>query len=389
MVKSLTHGAATVGVVAALALGSAACGSAKQAGGSKSGSTAKSSSAPSKSDGFMIGLLLPEAKTARYEKFDRPFIQAAIKAECPKCTIKYENANGSASDQQKQFDTVLTAGAKVVIVDSVDYKAIASSVAKAKSQGIPVVAYDRLAQGPISAYSGFDNVKVGKFQGQELVKAMAAKGGSTASKSIVMINGDPADPNAAQFKQGAMSALKGKVKIAKSYDEAGWDPDSANKDMSQAITALKNTKTTLSGVYVANDTMAGAAITAIKNSGIPLPPVTGQDAEVTGIQRVLAGQQTMTIYKPIKPEAETAAKFAVQLGRTGKVDAATAVSATGGPDSTTVDNGTDKGIPTVLYTPVAVTKANINDTVIKDGFWTKADICTGSFASACTAAGIG
>jgi D-xylose transport system substrate-binding protein len=148
--------------------------------------------------------------------------------------------------------------------------------------------------------------------------------------------------------------------------------------MDQAITSLG--KDGFVGVYAANDGTAGGAIAAMKGAGIsPLPPVTGQDAELAGIQRILAGEQYMTVYKAVKPEAENAATIAVALVQ-GQTPPASLVS--------TKTNNNKKDVPSVILTPVAVTVDNVKDTVVKDGFWTAAQICTGSYASACSKAGI-
>ena len=192
-----------------------------------------------------------------------------------------------------------------------------------------------------------------------------------------MINGDPADNNAKLFKQGAHSVLDGKVQIKKEYDTPSWSPDKAHDEMAQALTALGNK---VDGVYAANDGTGGGAISAMVSAGVnPLPPVTGQDAELAAIQRILAGQQYMTVYKAIVPEAEQAAQLAFDL-----LTSASASSMTNGK---TTNNGT-ADVPSVLLNPVAVTKDNVKTTVVADGFWTKADICTGTYVAACTAAGI-
>jgi D-xylose transport system substrate-binding protein len=147
--------------------------------------------------------------------------------------------------------------------------------------------------------------------------------------------------------------------------------------MQQAITAVGEDE--FVGVYAANDGTAGGAIAAMKSAGVDPKkiPVTGQDAEVAGIQRILAGEQYMTVYKAIKPEAEQAAQLAVDLVQGNEPE----------PPEDTVDNG-QKEVPSILLTPVAVTKDNIKDTVIKDGFWSAEDICTGEYAAACKEAGI-
>jgi D-xylose transport system substrate-binding protein len=322
--------------------------------------------------GPKIALLLPETKTARYESKDRPLFEAKAKALC-NAEILYTNANQSAPTQQNQVDAALTNGAKVLVLDPVDGAAAATSANKAIQQKVPVIAYDRLIKNAkIDAYISFDNAGVGKLQGQALLTAL----GSKPSPKVVMINGDPTDNNAKLFKEGAHSVLDGKVTIAKEYDTPEWSPDNAQKEMTQALTALSNK---VDGVYAANDGTAGGAIAAMKAAGVsPLPPITGQDAELAAIQRIVAGTQTMTVYKAIVPEAETAAQMACDLAQ-------------GKPLSVSVNGKTANGtadIPSVLLTPVAVTKANVKDTVIKDNFWSKQEICTAEFASACTAAGL-
>jgi len=324
-----------------------------------------------------IALLLPETKTARYEAADRPYFEDKFKQLCADCEIVYSNADQDAAKQQQQAEAALTKGAKVLVLDPVDGKSAATIVAKAAQQGVKVLSYDRLTQGPIDAYISFDNERVGQLQGEALLEALGSK---ASSGNIVWINGDPTDNNASQFKKGAHSALDGKVTIGKEYDTPEWSPDNAQRQMEQAITALG--KDTIIGVYAANDGTAGGAIAAMKGAGFaPLPPVTGQDAELAAIQRILIGEQYMTVYKAIKPEAEFAAQIAYNL-LTGKptfegVDA----------DETTTKNDT-KDVPSVLLTPVVVTKDNIKDTVVKDGFHKATDLCTGAYAQACTELGI-
>ena len=211
-----------------------------------------------------------------------------------------------------------------------------------------------------------------------LVLALLTALGSKTNPTVVMINGDPTDNNATLFKQGAHSVLDGKVNIAKEYDTPTWSPDNAQKEMAGALVALNNK---VDGVYAANDGTAGGAIAAMTAAGVsPIPPITGQDAELAAIQRIIKGTQTMTVYKAIVPEAEKSAELACDLA-TGK---SVPSDMTGGK---TVNNK-NIDVPSVLLTPVAVTKANVKDTVIKDSFWTKTDICTAEFAAACTAAGI-
>lgn len=330
-----------------------------------------------------IALLLPETKTTRYETADKPDFEAKMKELCPACEILYSNANQDATLQLSQAEAALTNGAQVLVLDPVDSAAAAAVADKAKAQNVPVIAYDRLilnSEG-VNYYISFDNEEVGKLQAQNLVDELTKM--NIQKPTIVVINGSPTDNNAGLFKQGAHSVFDplvkaGKLTIAKEYDTPDWSPDQAQTEMQQALTALSNK---VDGVYAANDGTASGAIAAMKAAGLnPMPPVTGQDAELAGIQRILAGQQYMTVYKAIKPEAEAAAQLAYDLFSDAKVP----TTMTNGK---TVNNG-KIDVPSVLLTPVAVTKDNIKDTVVKDNFWSTQQICTADYASVCKTAGI-
>ncbi|MEV4557439.1 substrate-binding domain-containing protein [Kitasatospora sp. NPDC049285] len=360
MMRRVVIGTAAV----SMALTMAACG---KAGDDKKGDAA---SGNNKS----IGLLLPEnASSTRYESFDKPFIEAKVKALCADCKVEYSNAEGSAAKQKQQFDTLIAQGVKVIILDAFDAKSTQSWVKEAADKGVKVIAYDRLATGPVSAYVSFDNEKVGELQGQALVDALGAK---AADANIIMINGDEADPNAGKFKSGAHKVLDSKVKKVV-YEQSGeWKPTVAGQKVGAAITQLG--KDGFQAVYSANDGMAAAIITQLKSQGINVP-VGGQDAGLDAIQRLVSGDQAYTIYKAYKPLADAAGELAVNLLQGKDVKAVA---------SSTIDSDTDKGIPAKLLDPKVVTKANIKDTVIADGLYKAADICTADFAAACTAAGI-
>jgi D-xylose transport system substrate-binding protein len=370
--KRVTSLSGMAAAVAAIALVVTACSTnngSNSSGGNGSSGTKK------------IALLLPETKTTRYEAQDKPLFEAKVKALCSDCQIIYSNANQDASAQQSQADAALTNGAKVLVLDPVDSASAASIVNKAKAQNVPVISYDRLIlNAPVDYYISFDNVQVGKLQAQSLVDKLKAE---KKTGSLVMINGAPTDNNAKLFKEGAHSVLDSSgFKIAKEYDTPDWSPDKAQTEMEQAITALG--KNGFVGVYAANDGTGGGAIAALKGQGIsPLPPVTGQDAELAAVQRVLSGEQYMTVYKAIKPEAENAAEWAVALanGDTAKAKALA---------TTTTNNGTTD-VPSIILKPIAVTKATAKDTVgqmITDGFLKADQICTGAVASVCTQVGL-
>ena len=326
-----------------------------------------------------IALLLPETKTARYETQDRPLFEAKVKELAPDIEILYSNANQDANEQQSQADAALTNGANVLVLDPVDSASAASIVAKAAAKKVPVISYDRLILGAkVDYYVSFDNEQVGVLQGTALLDKITKDG--NAGKAIVMINGSPTDNNATLFKKGAHSILDGKVTIGAEYDTPDWSPDKAQTEMDQAITKLG--KTGFVAVYCANDGTCGGAIASMKGAGIDPKtiPTTGQDAELAGIQRILLGEQYMTIYKAIKAEANTAAELAVSLAQ-GK----------GAPSSMTLSkvNNKQMDVPSVLLKPVVVTKDTIKSTVVADGFWKVADILnTPELQAAGTAAGL-
>ncbi|MCD0486250.1 substrate-binding domain-containing protein [Streptacidiphilus sp. ASG 303] len=362
---------AVIGTAAvSMALSVAACGSA--GGGKKADSAASGASGGGSKT---IGLLLPEnSSSIRYESFDKPIFTAKVKALCPDCEVKYNNAQGNTATQKQQFDALVSQGVKVIVLDPQDATATKSWVESAKAKGVQVIAYDRFAAGPVAGYVSFDNEKIGELQGQALVDALGDK---AKDANVVMINGAETDPNAGLFKQGAHKVLDSKVKKVV-YEQSGeWDPKTAGQKMGAAITQLG--KNGFQAVYSANDGMAAAIITSLKGAGIKGLPVGGQDAASDAIQRVLAGDQTYTIYKAYKPEAEAAAQMAVNLVKGEDVKSVATASA---------DSDTAKGVPAILLDAKVVTKDNVKDTVIADQLYKVSDICTGAYVKACDAAGI-
>src|SRR6478609_1348775 len=339
------------------ALSLTACSNGSGSGGN---STADASKA-------QIGLLLPDSVTARYEAADKPFFEAKIKDLCPDCKVLYANADGDASKQQQQAESMLTQGVKVLVLDPFDGEAAASIVGEAKGKNIPVISYDRLINSKdVNYYISFDNEEVGKLQGQALVDKLK-KDGVPSGSGILMVNGSPTDNNATLFKKGAHSVIDSSgYKVLAEYDTPGWDPAKAQDWVSGQVTQFGNQ---IKGVYAANDGTGGGAIAALKAANVsPIPPVTGQDAELAGIQRILAGDQYMTVYKAIQPEAEKAAELAIALTKAQKPAGDTTVKTAGGAD-----------IQSFLLTPVAVTTDNIESTVVKDNFYgtdSASKICT-------------
>jgi D-xylose transport system substrate-binding protein len=264
------------------------------------------------------------------------------------------------------------------VLDPVDATTASAIVARAKARQVPVISYDRLVMNApsVAYFVSFDDAATGPLQANGLLSALKGK----TNPTVVMINGDPADSFARLLKVGAQSILvSGKVNIAKAYDTPQAGPDTAQTEMADALTALHNK---VDAVYAADDATAGGAIAALVAAGVkkPLPPVTGAGADLAAVQRILAGDQYMTVYKAIRAEAESAAQLAYDLAYGVAVPAAMT-------NGKTVDNGSTS-VPALLVSPVAVTRQTIISTVIADSFLTKADLCTDQFAKACVAAGI-
>ena len=333
-----------------------------------SGSDSGSTDGGGSGETIKIGLLLPESKTTRYESFDKPLFEEKLKS-LGDYEIIYANADQDASKQQQQAESALTEGVKVLVLDPVDGAAAASIAESAAAQDVPVVSYDRLIKSDkVDYYISFDNEQVGVLQGTALVDRLNEDG---TTSGLIMINGSPTDANAAEFKKGAHSVIDPSgIPILAEYDTPDWSPDKAQEWAAGQITQFGDE---MSGIYAANDGTAGGAIAAVKAAGTePIPPVTGQDAELAAIQRIVAGDQYMTVYKAIKLEAEKAAEVAHQLAQGDTPE----------PDTTFQD------IPSTLLTPVVVTVDNIQETVIDDGFYTVDDICTAEYADACAEAGL-
>jgi len=322
-----------------------------------------------------VGILLPEtASSFRWDGVDRPDlikdISAALPAGSP--APDYNNAGGSASVQQSQAQADLTKGDCILVVGAYDGAAAAAIVSAAKAKNVPVIAYDRLIQSKdLAYYVSFDNVKVGQLQGQYIADHYQTYV-SAGKNNAVMIDGAQTDNNALLFKQGAHSVLDalftaGKLKKVYETFTPNWDNNTAQIEMNGALTASQNN---VSVAYVANDGMANTVIAALKAkklNGHVL--VTGQDASVAGIQHILAGDKAMTVYKAITKEAQATADLVKALNAGSDT-----ASLTNGATTKTADGS---AIPSVLETPVAVDKSNVQSTVIADGFVTLADACKG------------
>jgi D-xylose transport system substrate-binding protein len=329
------------------------------------------------SKAFKIGFLLPDDVTARYATADQPDFVQAIAKDDPKAVVLYEDANSSATNQQQQAQAMLAQGVNVLVLDAFDGEAAESIVNAADQKKVPVIDYDRLVDGGKSNYYiSFDNEKVGVLQGTAFVNQLKAEN-VPAGSGILMIDGSPTDNNATLFAKGAHSVIDSSgYKILAEYKTPGWDPAQAQ---TWAATEIAKYGSQIKGIYAANDGTAGGVIAAAHAAKFNLSQMalTGQDATVAGMQSILDGDQFMSVYKAIKPEAQEAAKLAIQLAEGKHPKAPTTVAGASGP-----------GVPSFLLVPVAVTRSTIESTVVKDGFDSVADICTTQFAALCTKYGV-
>ena len=327
--------------------------------------------------GGSIAVLLPDsASSARWEADDRRFLSAAFDAAGVDYTIV--NAENDAATQITQAEQALTAGAKVLLMVNLDSGSGAQIIELAHEAGAKVIDYDRLTvEGPgADYYVSFDNESVGRLQGEGLVTAVEAAALETPVR-VAVLNGSPTDNNATLFKNGydgVINPLFESGDWVKVDDQSvpAWDNQEALVIFEQILTAAGGD---IDAAIAANDGLAGAVIAALENQGLPYIPVTGQDATVGGLQNILAGKQSMTVYKAIKAQAEAAAALAIALVNGDD----TSALVTGA-----VNNGTND-VPSVLLVPVAVTADNIEETVIADGFRTWEEICVGDFEQYCPA----
>ncbi len=324
-----------------------------------------------------VAFLMPDQGSTRYEEHDRPGFVAEIKKLCPGCTVLYQNADADASRQQQQFNSVISQGAEAIVIDPVDSTAAASLVKAAQSQGIKVIAYDRpIPSTKVDYYVSFNNEAIGKAIAQSLVQDLKAKNVPTSGTGVLEVNGSPTDAAAGLIKKGVHEGLanSGYATLAE-YDTPQWTPAKAQQWVGGQISRF-NKK--IVGVVAANDGTGGGAIAAFKAAGVdPVPPVTGNDATIAGLQLIIAGDQYNTISKPSEIVAAAAADVAIALlkGEQPKADA------------------TLFGSPTQLFTPTLVTSENLKAEIVDkqingQPIATSAVLCSGRYADGCKKLGI-
>ncbi|MBB2891154.1 sugar ABC transporter substrate-binding protein [Flexivirga oryzae] len=360
--------------------GSSGGGSSAAAGGSTGGSTATGGGSTAASGGSIdgkgakVGFILPDRQSSnRWISSDPQALKARCKADNLNCDI--QNANNSAQQMTTIATTMMNNGVKVLGLVNLDSASAAQIEKTAKSKGIYTIDYDRLTLGgSASLYVSFDNTKVGELQGKTLTQCSQVKGKSAVK--YVDLNGAPTDNNATLFKQGYDSVLKKQKGWTKLADQSV--PDWDNQKAGIIFTSMLQKNPDMNAVMVANDGMAGSVVTALKKQGLAgKVAVSGQDATVEGLQRIMDGTQCFTIYKPSKLEAFPAVDAAAQLA-TGQVPKTT---------QKIKDTQTGRMVPSILATPIAITKANVARP-INDGYTPKSTTCTGAYAAKCTAAGV-
>jgi D-xylose transport system substrate-binding protein len=365
------------GMFALAAAGLLATGSMTACGSDSDGGSGTGTGSGTSSVG-KVGVILPDTKSsARWETADLKYLTEAFKAAGVEAEIK--NAQGDKASFQTIADGMIQSGVKVLMIVNLDSGTGKNVLDNAKKAGIATIDYDRLTlNGGANYYVSFDNVEVGKLQGQGLIDCLTEK--KVTKPVIPYLNGSPTDNNATLFKEGYDSILKPKFdsgEFVKGPDDSvpDWDNAKGGTIFEQQLT--KNNKIT--GVLAANDGLGNAAIEVLKTNKLNgTVPVTGQDATVQGLQNILAGDQCMTVYKAVKKEADAAAELAIALAKGETPSTAT---------QTVEDPESKQPVKSVLLKPEAITKANVK-TVVDDGFVTKAELCTAAFAKACTDAGI-
>jgi D-xylose transport system substrate-binding protein len=334
------------------------------------GASARTSSTAKQSASIQACALLPDTKSStRYTLFDAPYLKKAFKNANVPATVL--NALGDSQKQLSQAQQCLAQGAKVILLDQLNPASGTAITNLAVGRGAKVIDYDRQVVGSKgSYYVSFDNPGVGRLQARGLIAALKAKKLYGKHPVLAELNGDVKDNNAKDFKKGYDSVLKplyknGTFKKAKAGDQwTQWDPLVARREFDQMLARNGNK---INAAIAANDGIAGAVIASLKAHGLKKIPVTGQDATPTGVQFILAGWQSGTVYKSVRKEANTAAKAAIQIVKGQKV---------------TGVNKTVNGMPSIILTPVWITTKNYK-LLFKEGFLKKSDVCKGIYKKYC------
>ncbi len=332
-----------------------------------SGATARSTQGTTQ-----VCVLLPDTKSSvRWEQFDKPSFANAFKKAGVKATIV--NALGDQQKQLSQAEQCISAGAKVGIITDLDRGTSIAIQKKFTAVGGKTIDYDRqIVGGTGSVYVTFDGNLVGRRQALGVIAGMKAKGTYNADGVVAQLWGGPTDANAFWFKSGNDDILNPlfrnkRVKKGPAKFVPLWDAKNAQTIFEQMLVQTSNN---IDGVVAANDNIAGAVVATLKAKGLDPMPLSGQDATVQGVQNIISGWQTMTVYKYVPDEANAAAAAAVALIRGKKP-----------PSNTTRPNGSKKQ-PTFVIPVTAITKANYTR-LFRDGFLKRSQVCSGEFRKFC------
>jgi D-xylose transport system substrate-binding protein len=344
-----------------------------------SGSTAACGDDPDLGTGSgKVGVILPDTKSsARWSTADPRFLKAAFDAAG--VPVDIQNAQNDRSAFQTIADGMLAAGVRVLMIVNLDPGTGKAVLDKARSRGVATIDYDRLTVGGGAQYHvSFDNVAVGRLQGEGLVRCLTDS--RVRTPVVAELNGSPTDNNAALFKRGYDSVLRpkydsGEFRKGPDQDVPDWDNATGGRIFEQMLSRAGGR---IDGVLAANDGLGNAAISVLRKNRLNgTVPVTGQDATVQGLQNILAGDQCMTVYKAIKQEADAAAELAIALARGERKSVGQSVR----------DPKSGARVPSVLLAPKPIYRENVKD-VVADGYVTREELCTGAFAAMCTTAGI-
>ncbi|CCG04149.1 sugar ABC transporter substrate-binding protein [Blastococcus saxobsidens] len=357
----------TTAIAAAMVFGLAACGGDDGGDAGSGGGDTGGGEAAGK-----VGVILPDtASSARWESADRPLLEAAFE----EAGVEYDiqNAQGDAQRMATIAEQMITEGVTVLAITNLDSASGAAIQRQAEQQGVQTIDYDRLTLGGESDfYVSFDNTEVGRLQGEGLAQCLGDE-----PANIAFLNGSPDDNNATLFSQGAHEVLDEIDAYTQVAEQAvpEWDNQQAATIFEQMYTQAGGD---IQGVLAANDGLANAVVSILaRNNVAGQVPVTGQDATVEGLQNILAGNQCMTVYKPIAEEAQALADLAVELVSGQEPTVAGSVE----------DPEGGREVPSVLLEPVSIFRDNVKQ-VIDDGYQSAADVCTGEFAAACQELGI-
>ena len=316
-----------------------------------------------------VAFLMPDQNATRYDEQDAPAFIDKMAELCPDCEVEYQNADADVDQQQAQFEAALANGAEVIVLDPVDTAAAAGLVQNAQGQGVAVIAYDRpIPDLPADYYISYDNEAIGASIAQSLYDHLDETG---AEGGVLQINGSPTDAAAGLIRDGVDSVVDdGPYEELAEFDTPNWQPPEAQQFTDGAISQFGDE---IVGVVAANDGTAGAAIAALQSAGVdPLPPVSGNDAEIAAIQRIIAGTQFNTISKPSVVVGEAAAEAAYTFIQGDTPE----------PQTTLFDT------PSQLFEPTVVTQDNVQEVIFDGGVYTVDEVCTDDFADDCDELGI-